>query len=89
MTAQELLKVAPADWKETVDAMSTKERGELNKELDGIAERAALLAGYLDERYGGGCGDQGHKQAMKTANRNGKMVWTKVLGYNDYHKLTI
>jgi hypothetical protein len=38
----------------------------------------------MDERHGYGCGDQGHKKAVNQANRNGKIVWMKVFGYNGY-----
>ncbi len=89
MKAQELMQLAPVDWEKTVDGISTRERDDLRRELEGIGERAASLAGYLDERHGYGCGDQGHRKAVKKANRNGRMVWVKVFGYNAFHDLTI
>jgi hypothetical protein len=84
MTAKKLMATAPVDWEKAVDKILTRQRDELRRQLEGIAERAAVLAGYMDERHGYGCGDQGHKKAVKQANRNGKMVWMKVFGYNGY-----
>ena len=84
MTAKKLMETAPVDWEKAVDKIPTRQRDELRRQLEGIAERAAVLAGYMDERHGYGCGDQGHKKAVKQANRNGKMVWMKVFGYNGY-----
>ena len=84
-----ITKTAPIEWEKLVDTMPTGEREVLRQELEGISERAAVLAGYLDERHGYGCGDRGHENAIKRANRNGKMVWMKVFGYNGYHGLTI
>jgi len=89
MTAQDLMALAPIDWEKTVDGLSISERGELSRKLEGISARAAVLAGYLDERHGYGCGDQGHKKAVRRANRNGKTVWIGAFGYNGYHDLTI
>lgn len=84
MTLKTLMEKAPVDWEKTVDAMSSDERYELKRELEGIAERALSLAGYLYARF-----DRGHSSAMKQANRNGKIVWMKAFGYNGYHDLTI
>ena len=84
MTAKKLMETAPVDWEKAVDKILTRQRDELRRQLEGTAERAAVLAGYMDERHGYGCGDQGHKKAVKQANRNGRMVWMKVFGYNGY-----
>lgn len=89
MKAQIMMKKAPVDWEKTVDKLTTRERDDLRRELEGISERAAMLAGYLDERHGYGCGDQGHEKAVKRANGNGKTVWMKAFGYNGFHELTI
>jgi len=37
--------------------------------LDALIEKATRLRGYLDGRYGHGCGDQGHGSAVKESNR--------------------
>jgi hypothetical protein len=82
-----ITEVAPVDLKDYVEKMKTQEMDLLRRELEGIAERAAFLAGYLDERHGYGCGDQGHDKAVKTANKNGRKVWVQVFGYNAYHDI--
>ena len=84
MTAQELMNIAPVDWEKTVDAMSTTERHDMQHELEGIAERAAMCAGYVEEREGYGCGDQGHASAMKTANRYGRRLHVTTFGYSEF-----
>jgi hypothetical protein len=89
MTVNELMNIAPMDWEKTVDSMSSKEKDDMRRKLEGISLRAGELAGYLDERHGYGCGDQGHRAAVKEANRNGKIIWTKAFGYNEYHKITL
>jgi len=82
--AQDLMNLAPKDWEKTIDAIPEKERDSLRRELEGISERSGALSGYLEERHGSGCGDQGHEKAMKKAMRNGKMIWMKVFGFNGY-----
>ena len=89
MTATHLMELAPVEWEKTADKMSTQERDEHRRELEGIALRAAELSAYLDARAGGGCGDQGHKYAVKCANRAGKKVWCGAFGYNDCHAYTL
>jgi hypothetical protein len=81
--------LAPIDWEETVDGMSTSERSETCKELESIARQAAMCAGYIDMRHGHGCGDQGHNAAMKEANRIGKIIWMKAFGYNAFRNIVI
>lgn len=98
MNTRELLKqaainsfieLAPIDWEKKVDNLTSKQRDDLRRALENVSERAAMLAGYLDERHGYGCGDQGHTKAIKRANKNGKIVWLKVFGYNCYHELNV
>ena len=89
MKASTIMRKPAFDWEKTVDQLSTRERDELRKELEGTSARAAMLAGYLDERHGYGCEDQGHRKAVKRMNRNGKMVWMKVFGYNGYHEMNL
>jgi len=80
---------APAQWQAKVDRMTDLERQQLIREIDGIACRAAELGGYLADRYGYGGSDRGHKAAVKQANKQGRAVWMKALGYNAYHGLHI
>ncbi len=49
-------------------------------ELDATIQGLTRLRGYLDARYGHGCGDQGHTDAVKEANRLTTKV-RKALGY--------
>jgi hypothetical protein len=84
-----LMSTAPYDWQKAIDAMSEKERDELRKQFEVISEKAGILAGYLEERHGYGCGDQGHEKAVKQANRNGRMIRIKVFGYNGYVDLRL
>ena len=79
-----LFKTAPADLEEIADKLSVTERSELEQALEGIGEKAVSIAGYFDMRYGYGCGDQGHKDAVKQFNRNGKLVHCKIFGYNTF-----
>ena len=69
--------------------MKPDQRRELARELEGLSLRAGELARYLDERYGHGCGDQGHRAAAKKCNRTGKVIWCKAFGYNAHIGLTI
>ena len=72
-------------------AMAEEIRGELStvvRDLEAVAERAARLARYLDQRHGNGCGDQGHKSAVKAQNRAGRVVHEKVFGYNSTHDIS-
>ena len=79
-----LFKTAPIELEYITDKLSVVERSELEQALEEIAEKATAFAGYLDMRYGYGCGDQGHEDAVRQFNRYGKMVHCKVFGYNAY-----
>jgi len=87
--AQILMALPPVEWERAVDAMTGKKRHDIERELAGIALHAATLAGYLDKRYGYGCGDQGHKPAVRNANSVGKKVWCGALGYGAYTPLVL
>ena len=89
MKAAIIMKKAPIQWEKTIDKMNSESRQILCKELEDIAECATILAGYVDERHGYGCGDQGHIKAVTTSNKYGKMVHCKVFGYNAYIELKI
>jgi hypothetical protein len=69
------------EWEKIVDAMTGPERGNLERELAGILQRAAMAQAYLQYRYGNGCGDQGHTAASKAANKQLTKV-RKVVGYS-------
>ena len=56
------------------------------RDLEGIAAHCALRAAYLAMRHGCGCGDQGHKSAVKDANKVYRQV-RKALGYNITHPI--
>lgn len=86
---ESLLNMAPVDFQKYVEEMQKEDLDETRRLLEGIAERCAFLAGYLDERYGYGCGDQGHEKAVKTGNKHSRAVWMKVFGYNAHHNLNI
>ena len=88
MKAQYLIKKAPVEWEKTVNRLSSVDRGTLRKELEAISERAGMLAAYLDERHGYGCGDQGHGKAVKSVNKTGRLIHCKAFGYNAFHELT-
>ena len=89
MKAITMMKKAPVDWEKAVNRMNDREISDLRRAAEEISAEAAQLAGYLTERDGYGLVDQGHKKAVKTMNRNGKMVWMKVFGYNAYHEINI
>ena len=89
MKAQTMLKKAPVDWEKAVDRMKPDQRDELSTELERLSLRAGELAAYIEERHGYGCGDQGHKKAVKACNRVGKLIWCKGFGYNGHFSLTI
>lgn len=56
-------------------------------DLEALAQRAGMMAAYLSERHGSGCGDQGHNTALKAMNRAGKIIHMKAFGYNAFHEL--
>jgi hypothetical protein len=85
MKAQTIMRRPPVEWGKTVNRMKTDDRRELARELEEISRRAAMLAEYLNERYGYGCGDQGHKKGVKSANKAGQKVWCGAFGYNAHH----
>ncbi len=67
-----------------IAALPEADRGAMRVVFEGIAERAAWLSRYAEERNGYGAGDQGHKAACKAANRAAKMLWCNGFGYNSY-----
>lgn len=79
-----LLQMPPCDVQEYVDSLSSQERAEASRDLEGIAYFAAIYATYLDCRHGHGCGDQGHQTADQAAMKTARTVWCKVFGYNKH-----
>jgi hypothetical protein len=47
-----------------------------------------MMAAYILERDGYGCGDQGHENAIKRMNKTGKTIWMTAFGYNAFHPLS-
>jgi hypothetical protein len=74
-----LLNSAPVEWQYLVTA-KPETLGRCITGLDALMEKSARLRGYLDGRYGHGCGDQGHKDAVKMSNRLLNKV-RKALGF--------
>jgi uncharacterized protein YcaQ len=86
-TAQQIIEEPFSSLPDLCTHMNNKR--EIVQHLEGIAERAAMMAAYIDEREGyGGCGDQGHKKALKAMNRAGKLVHLKVFGFMAFHDLS-
>jgi hypothetical protein len=59
---------------------SSGELKELSKQASYLSEQLAVISEYLDWRGGGGCGDHGHDDALKKAEKRRKKV-RKALGY--------
>lgn len=83
-----LLKLAPVDLESAVDDLDTRQRDLLGKELEDLIAKAAWVAGYLDHRHGAGCGDQGHADSVKQANKWRKGC-RKVMGYQQTHDIQV
>ena len=88
LTTDDLLRLAPISWQETADKMGPQERNEARQALEAISARAGMLAAYLDERHGSGCGDQGHAKALRQANRTQRAI-RKAFGYQITHDLSV
>lgn len=88
MTMQELLLKAPIELEAIADNMTGREKAEMLGELEGLLAGAAFIYGYIDMRYGSGCGDQGHDSAVKNANRV-RITTRKVLGYSITHPIRV
>lgn len=87
ITVKRFLNLPPVKLQAAVDKMSGAQRGELCKELEALASAAAAYAGYVDMRYGNGCGDQGHDDAVTEFNRVRKGV-RKTMGYDTTPQLS-
>jgi hypothetical protein len=78
--AKQILARPMVEWEASADKMTTAERGEVARALNTMAERAARAASYFEERYGYGCGDQGHSRAVKKQNKLAERI-RKALGF--------
>lgn len=88
--ALKFLEAAPKDWEALArkmedDIPQCSQRETCIRHLEAMAKKAAMLAGYIETRCFGG----EHNKAMKQANRNGKIVWKKVFGYNEFHDIRV
>ncbi len=81
-----MMKKAPTDWEKAVAGLSTKEIEDLRNEVEVLGRCAAILAGYLDQRYDY---DLGHENAVKAINRSGKMGWWNSFGYSGDYEIDI
>ncbi len=68
------------EYEGIVDMMALERRSAAAAELETLAERAAWLAAYLNERGGGDNEDRGHKMAVHRANHTARKVWRDVFG---------
>lgn len=78
---QALLNKPMVEWKSAIDSLPTSQRGDVLRDCDYLVEQVARLRGYLDGRYGHGCGDQGHADSVKSSNKLIAKV-RKALGFN-------
>lgn len=63
--AYKFMKLAPREFNAKIEKLSTLEQCDLVKDLEGIAERAALAAGYAGGRIVGATRAKGVKRANK------------------------
>jgi hypothetical protein len=80
---------SPKEWKQIAGGLTKRELDDLAKELEHLSKISGMLAVYFEERHGYGIEDQGHKTAVKRANKAGKKIWCNAFGYNAYHDLLI
>lgn len=70
--AQKILTQPIAMWPQAINSTRGTVVGALQDvetELSSLIQRAALLHAYISHRYTSGCGDQGHEDSAKHANR--------------------
>jgi len=78
-----LFELAPVDFQSFINDLSNVDRQKLADEIEGIAIQATFAHAYVQERHGYGCGDQGHEDAAKAANKARRKVRNNVIGYNE------
>lgn len=75
--------VSRADWGNHLDSYNLTS-GDLSEISDYLTAKSVLLAelaGYVDRRGGAGCGDDGHEEALKKAQKDRKKI-RKAIGYS-------
>jgi hypothetical protein len=75
-----LLDGSMREWDYLQHNMNVETKGDCVRHLDALITRASMLRGYLDMRYGHGCGDQGHDSGVDEANKLATKV-RKALGF--------
>lgn len=70
-----------------VERMTPNQRLQFAEHFSGMAAHMARIGAYLDSRYGGGYGDQGHEKAVEEQNRVGRAV-RKAQGYGNTLDIT-
>ncbi len=73
-------KLPPVKLRAACERLITSELRDVEKILECIAESTVAVAAYVGERYGYGCGDQGHESGVKKFNQRRKRV-RSVMGY--------
>lgn len=71
---------APVEWEALADGLGETERAVVARQYEVMALHLIRFAEYMNQRHGYGCGDQGHKAAVKEQNRVANRV-RKALGY--------
>lgn len=66
---EKLLNLPLVEWEKALDETPSQKRADIASELAALVQEAARLYAYAQERYGYGCGDRGHADAVKTSNR--------------------
>ncbi len=86
--AEKLLASAPSQWAQKLTLKKFHPpRGftwqDLERELNGLAQRSALLAAYISTRKGlDGCGEKDHREGVKQARKTHKAI-RKALGFTN------
>jgi len=68
-----------AEWPQYCNS-SKQSLQDIASDLSGLIQRAALLYEYVEHRWNTGCGDQGHEDSVKEANKALTRV-RKALGF--------
>ena len=79
-TARQLLDAPPAGLAQFAADTRPSDLSELARRLNSLAQHAALVAAYLEERGAYGT-DAGHKKALDQANRTLKRI-RKAMGFS-------
>ena len=80
MSTDNFISVGFNHWDEAFKKIHPSKIQDLERTADGLCQQYALLSGYLSLRGAAGCGDHGHEDAMKEANKKLKKV-RKALGF--------